>query len=104
MTTQPAIATADLITRIAAHTETPKAEVRRLIEALAAVAQSELAQGRRVRIPGLGALAPSWRPARSGTAPNGKAWATEPHYRVAFKPSPDLRTKLSGAQAESGHE
>ena len=86
MTDRNLIGSTELRDRLATYSQTPRARVHLLLDTLAIAVADELAQGHRVRIPGIGILDVRETPARSGTGPDGTPYSAPARRRVRLRP------------------
>lgn len=92
MTTETkTIGAAELQDLLAEYTETPRARVHRILDCMATLAVEALSNGQRVRIPGIGILAPVPTPPRSGTGPDGRLYSKPGSVRVRLRPDASLK-------------
>jgi len=86
----------NLIETVAVQTSTSKAEAGRMVEAVLAGLQNELAAGREVRIVGFGTFSPVTRAARTARNPKDGELVNVPAKVVAkFKPGTKLLEALN---------
>ena len=87
----------ELIAAMAEKTGTTKADTGRMMDAFIAVIQGELTQGEKVRLDGLGILAPVSRAARTGRNPKtGEPVKVPAKNAVKFKMSAELVRMVNG--------
>ena len=88
---------AELIAAMAEKTGITKVDTEKMLSAFISVVQGELAQGEKVRLDGLGILAPISRAARTGRNPKtGEAVKVPAKNAVKFKMSADLARMMNG--------
>lgn len=93
MSTKPTQETVDWI---AEATNLPRERVRSVLEALAEVVAAALAEGHKVKIPGVGILNVRELAPRAGTAPDGVAYSVPARRRVRIRPAAELQRRIAG--------
>jgi DNA-binding protein HU-beta len=91
----------DLIRRVANRAGLPQPDVANVLTALAVEFTQALADGQRVRLPGIGSLEAVERAERMGRNPTTGETITVPAKRaVKFRPSGELKVALAPRQDE----
>lgn len=91
--------TNDLVEKLAADHDLPKAQTKKLLEAAFAVVGDAITRGEEVTIQGFGKFKAADRPAREGRNPaTGEVLQIAASRKAAFTPAKQLKDKLNGAK------
>ena len=85
---------ADLAGQIAAALDLPKSRVKQVLDLYGEIAGEALAEGARVRVPGLGTLHVVEVPERTGTVA-GRDYHAPAHRAAKFRPGGDLKRAIN---------